>query len=131
MFGCLDESLDENKSFDAVLGHISDVGVATCAHVVVNHATAFLFCAESWAARYNTWPLIEMTPKGAVFSFIFFSSVLSEGSHASHGAGSNTPNGQVLVPVCAPGKQGAAVQRWGHDCVSDAPGCASAELQTR
>ena len=24
-----------------------------------------------WAARYNTWLLIESTPKGAVFSFLF------------------------------------------------------------
>ncbi len=25
-----------------------------------------------WAARYNTWLLIELTPKGVVFSFLFF-----------------------------------------------------------
>ncbi len=24
-----------------------------------------------WAARYNTWLLIELTPKGVVFSFLF------------------------------------------------------------
>jgi len=26
----------------------------------------------SWAARYNTWLLIEVTPKGIVFAFLFF-----------------------------------------------------------
>ena len=26
-----------------------------------------------WAARYNTWLLIELTPKGVVFSSLFFS----------------------------------------------------------
>jgi len=25
-----------------------------------------------WAARYNTWLLIKLTPKGVVFSFLFF-----------------------------------------------------------
>ncbi len=29
--------------------------------------------ALSWAARYNTWLLIKLTPKGVVFSFLFFS----------------------------------------------------------
>ncbi len=24
-----------------------------------------------WAARYHTWLLIELTPKGVVFSFLF------------------------------------------------------------
>ena len=27
----------------------------------------------SWAALYNAWLLIKLTPKGAVFSFLFFS----------------------------------------------------------
>ena len=27
-----------------------------------------------WAARYNTWLLIKLSPKGVVFSFLFFSS---------------------------------------------------------
>ncbi len=27
----------------------------------------------AWAARYNTWLLIELTPKGVVFSFVLFS----------------------------------------------------------
>ncbi len=27
----------------------------------------------TWAARYNTWLLIKLTPKGVVFSFLFFS----------------------------------------------------------
>ena len=26
-----------------------------------------------WAARYNTWLLIKLTPKGVVFSSLFFS----------------------------------------------------------
>ena len=30
--------------------------------------------ATPWAARYNTWLLIKLTPKGVVFSFLFFSS---------------------------------------------------------
>ncbi len=25
-----------------------------------------------WAARYNTWLVIKLTPKGVVFSFLFF-----------------------------------------------------------
>ena len=25
-----------------------------------------------WAARYNTWLLIKLTPKGVVFSFLFY-----------------------------------------------------------
>ena len=29
-----------------------------------------------WAARYNTWLLIKLTPKGVVFSFLFFSTGL-------------------------------------------------------
>ncbi len=28
--------------------------------------------APAWVARYNTWLLIEMTPKGIVFSFLFY-----------------------------------------------------------
>jgi len=28
-----------------------------------------------WAARYNTWLLITLTPKGVVFSFLFYSSL--------------------------------------------------------
>ncbi len=28
----------------------------------------------AWAARYNTWFLIKLTPKGVVFFFLFFSS---------------------------------------------------------
>ena len=37
---------------------------------------AMLYCIfrkspHSWAARYNTWLLIKLTPKGIVFSFLF------------------------------------------------------------
>ena len=30
----------------------------------------------SWAARYNTWLLITLTPRDVGYSFLFFSSVL-------------------------------------------------------
>ena len=36
-------SVDENKSFNAVVRHISDVGVAACAHVLLTCAAVFLF----------------------------------------------------------------------------------------
>ncbi len=29
------------------------------------------YCKHVWAARYNTWLLIKLTPKGIVFSFLF------------------------------------------------------------
>ncbi len=53
---------------------------AVCTPAV--YATAFTACIAhqqnsndqtSWAARYNTWHLIEFTPKGVVFSLLFFS----------------------------------------------------------
>ena len=28
-------------------------------------------CNAPWAAQYNTWLLIKLTPKGVVFSFLF------------------------------------------------------------
>jgi len=28
---------------------------------------------QSWAAWYNNWLLIKLTPKGIIFSFLFFS----------------------------------------------------------
>ncbi len=31
------------------------------------------FKVSSWEARYNTWLLIQLMPKGVVFSFLFFS----------------------------------------------------------
>ncbi len=31
-----------------------------------------------WAARYNTWLLIKLTPKGIVFLFFFFSAGLPD-----------------------------------------------------
>ncbi len=30
-----------------------------------------LSCPWSWAARFNTWLLIKLTPKGVVYSFLF------------------------------------------------------------
>ena len=44
--------------------------------------TAYKCGAGAWAARYNTWLLIELTPKGIVFSFFLFFSVVL----ASHGS---------------------------------------------
>ncbi len=38
----------------------------------VDSNTGSYWCC-SWAARYNTWLLIKLTPKGVVFSFLFFS----------------------------------------------------------
>ncbi len=38
------------------------------------HAYAYLNWNRLWAARYNTWLLTKLTPKGVVFSFLFFSS---------------------------------------------------------
>ncbi len=37
---------------------------------------SLLQVTTSWAARYNTWLLIKLTPKGVVFSFLFFSRLL-------------------------------------------------------
>ncbi len=31
------------------------------------------YAVSFWAARYDTWLLIKLTPKGVVFSFLFFS----------------------------------------------------------
>ena len=36
-----------------------------------SHGVSLLYCI--WAARYNTWLLIKLTPKGVVLSFLFFS----------------------------------------------------------
>jgi hypothetical protein len=33
-------------------------------------ARPIIYC-QAWAARYNTWLLIKLTPKGVVFSFLF------------------------------------------------------------
>ena len=31
----------------------------------------FVCVFVSWAARYNTWLLIELMPQGVIFSFLF------------------------------------------------------------
>ena len=31
---------------------------------------------RAWATRYNIWVLIELTPKGVAFSFLFLSCML-------------------------------------------------------
>ncbi len=38
-----------------------------------SRAGAYKYDNSLWAARYNTWLLIALTPKGVVFSFLFFS----------------------------------------------------------
>ena len=41
-----------------------------------------------WAARYNTWLLIKLTPKGVVFSFLFSQKTpCSKGASACTGVG--------------------------------------------
>ncbi len=35
-------------------------------------AGPLLYILTTWAARYDTWLLIELTPKGAVFSFLLY-----------------------------------------------------------
>ena len=36
----------------------------------VRRAKAYQILLNPWAARYNTWLLIKLTPKGVVFSFL-------------------------------------------------------------
>ncbi len=38
-----------------------------CCNTLLQHQSQF----DTWAARYNTWILIKLTPKGVVFSFLF------------------------------------------------------------
>ena len=42
-----------------------------CAYNVVHITT--IVTSYLWAARYNNWLLNKLTPKGVVFSFLFFS----------------------------------------------------------
>ena len=37
-----------------------------------NEQFLYMYGSSCWAARYNTWLLMKLTPKGAVFSFLFF-----------------------------------------------------------
>ncbi len=37
----------------------------------MGHPLCVSVASEMWAAQYNTWLLIELTPKGVVFSFSF------------------------------------------------------------
>jgi len=39
-------------------------------HNDVKAANIFISATGTWAARYNTWHLIKLTPKGVVFSFL-------------------------------------------------------------
>jgi len=47
-----------------------------CAETEIEYNLGFdddgLILALTWAARYNTGVLIKLTPKGVVFSFLFF-----------------------------------------------------------
>ncbi len=38
-------------------------------HIIALQASSSM---RPWAARYDTWLLIKLTPKGVVFSFLFF-----------------------------------------------------------
>ena len=48
-----------------------------CAAAAARRGTPFFILPEGrsppvyWAARYTTWLLIKLTPKGVVFSFLF------------------------------------------------------------
>ena len=44
-----------------------------CADKIHACLLAITVCSSIWAAQYNTWLLIKLMPKGAVFSFLFFS----------------------------------------------------------
>jgi len=44
----------------------------------------YAYCCCTWAAQYNTWLCIKLTPKGIVFSFLFLLLLLA-----------------VLMDVCA------------------------------
>ncbi len=39
---------------------------------------------QTWAARYNTWLLIKLTPKGVTFSFLFLQVAKRAGATAVH-----------------------------------------------
>ncbi len=58
-----------------------------------------------WTARYNTWLLINLTPKGVVFPFLFFFSYTTGNVHLQF------INSQSVSPVQAWQKQGAKLQR--------------------
>ncbi len=50
-------------------------------HAYVSSLMSAALCQHLfWAARYNTWLLMKLTPKGVVFSFLFLSTsvVLSQ-----------------------------------------------------
>ena len=49
-------------------------------------APALNVCLGTWAARYNTWLFIKLTPKGVVFSFLFFSMPWSKAGIVWHAA---------------------------------------------
>ncbi len=40
-----------------------------CVHII-SCSDCTQYSCLSWAARYNTWLLIKLTPKGVVFSFV-------------------------------------------------------------
>ena len=42
-------------------------------HLSVPCKIVLMSSLDPWAAWYNTWLLVELTPKGVVFRFFFFS----------------------------------------------------------
>ena len=63
----------------------------------------------SWAARYNAWLLIKLTPRGVVFSFLFFSitsSILCTSQHMTHSEEWYCSPAPALLPhAAASGRQ--------------------------
>ena len=59
----------------ALLAHLDCALLSVCTvtcqqHCITLDDTGSLLQYMTWAARYNTWLLIQLTPKGIVFSFL-------------------------------------------------------------
>ncbi len=52
-------------------GHAKEAGPT--GHVTAHEGSRDVYVPWTWAARYNTWLLIKLAPKGVDFSFSFFS----------------------------------------------------------
>ena len=57
----------------------------------------------AWAARYNTWRLMELTPKGVVFSFLYIHVLVLVCSISPQKTNRHSPSkqGSIHVPVWA------------------------------
>ena len=55
-----------------------------------------MYATAPWAARYNTWLLIKLTPKGIVFSFLFLFYATAQASHTLWNARILTVTAQAL-----------------------------------